>query len=356
MLRIVFCVFILSNWLSHQYGDCAISVEPVENSIIVTDHLEITRERLVIDDAISEKQLKVLDEFMNRDPVLESENPTTISYSGGLAKYSYKDMSDIYHYLHEATHKVPKTGRSSKSHLKEVLFWKEMVAIELRIIDYAESFFRVRLLKKSSAIFVRKRIKVDIPSEVSPSEVNGEEGWVVGIHADSCTFDSASWTCSPPRDDKEREELTTRHVSVVMFLNELSDDAGGELVFLDPLQQSTEDESSHSSRNTLSKTARETVGSDVIKPPSRDSIRRELRRERQRIRRGLMDTSDDSRKSQYVKAIHVPDKHINYTVVLPKARRLAMFNSSAANIHAVTNLLNETDRRFTYFMFLRIID
>lgn len=47
---------------------------------------------------------------------------------------------------------------------------------------------------------------------------------------------------------------------------------------------------------------------------------------------------------------------VNYTVVMPKPRRMVMFNSSIANVHAVTQILSETDRRYTLFFFLSVYD
>lgn len=294
MKRLHWIVFLI-NLFIYWYADCEKLVQNVENSLLITNHLSITKDRLIIDDAITERQLKVLLDYINLDPVLEQKNPTSKGFFGDLAKYSYKDMSDIHNKLEEAIRQKPQENRSSKSHLKEILFWKEMIAIELQIIDFAESFFRIRLSKKSSAIFARKRIKVDIPAEMSPDKLNNEEGWVVGIHADSCTFDSGTWKCSPPHDEEERMELSTRH-----------------------------------------------------------SIRRALIIEKKNIKRKLNPTISENIKSDYIKAIYISENHINYTVVLPKMRRLAMFNSSVENVHAVTNLLNETDRRITYFMFLKI--
>jgi hypothetical protein len=388
--------FIIIYLLNYHCGDSVIGVrivENVENSLLLSDHLQITKDRIVVDNAISVKQLKVLIDFVyHRAPILDPD-ATTKGYSGENAKYNYKDMGGVVSQkFSEAIPRlrnIPSEGQSKSHHLKEFLFWKEMVAIELQIIDYAESFFRVRLSKKSSAIFVRKRIKLDTPDENSPAEVNNAEGWLVSSHVDSCPFNSGSWSCNPHRDAAEKEEMTTRHVSVVLFLNELSDEeAGGELVFMDPLHStvmsplhnhnnnnnnrkhstrghatlsnSTSSTSTHNSTTTTSYDKNKNKSSSAnIEPPSRDSIRRALRHEKQRIQ--------ESRKLQantvngslvplenYVKAIHVAEKQMNYTVVLPKIRRLAMFNSSAANVHAVTNLLHEADRRLTYFMFLTI--
>lgn len=355
MKRLHWIVFLI-NLFIYWYADCEKLVQNVENSLLITNHLSITKDRLIIDDAITERQLKVLLDYINLDPVLEQKNPTSKGFFGDLAKYSYKDMSDIHNKLEEAIRQKPQENRSSKSHLKEILFWKEMIAIELQIIDFAESFFRIRLSKKSSAIFARKRIKVDIPAEMSPDKLNNEEGWVVGIHADSCTFDSGTWKCSPPHDEEERMELSTRHVSIVMFLNELSDSAGGELVFLDPLQGKHKSKNGHFTRGSASVSDHSKISnvSSQPTPPSRESIRRALIIEKKNIKRKLNPTISENIKSDYIKAIYISENHINYTVVLPKMRRLAMFNSSVENVHAVTNLLNETDRRITYFMFLKI--
>lgn len=43
---------------------------------------------------------------------------------------------------------------------------------------------------------------------------------------------------------------------------------------------------------------------------------------------------------------------INYTVVFPKSRRMVMFNTSADHVHAVTQILQESDRRYSLFCFL----
>jgi hypothetical protein len=237
---------------------------------------------------------------------------------------------------------------------------------------------------------------------------------------DGCKFREDKWACDNKFTEKEAVDFSTRNVSVVMFLNGLEEDSGGEFVFVDapgkqvgsidhsrqhndnnngqqkdqPNQNQEKQQQQHSNqykpshqpshqpyqqqqqsnhqgqqqqhdkeeegRTTRDLSHQHNVYTDpdyyqqtrdtgirTIPPPSRAQIKRA----RERQRRQLLDTYNGD-IDKITKAVPVYESGINYTVVTPKIGRLVIFNASAENIHAVTQILNSHDRRYTLFMFI----
>ena len=89
-----------------------------------------------------------------------------------------------------------------------------------------------------------------------------------------------------------------------------------------------------------------------IPPPSRAAIRRQLQNANIKAKAKTKATDIHSSDGGFTKVVHVLDGSFNHTVVLPKSGRMVMFNSSIEQIHAVTNLVRNSDQRYTLFMFL----
>lgn len=154
----------------------------------------------------------------------------------------------------------------------------------------------------------------------------------------------------------------------MLYLNELDVDMGGEFVFIDAPGRQVK----HMSSGKISKQKRELLmnqgayvsdyenyqsdyDSDLIPPPSHVEVRKAVEREKRKLahRSSYSDNRlDVGDMSKLIKSIPVTENGLNYTIVKSKVRRLLIFNSSAENIHAVTQMVNKNDRRFTLFMFL----
>jgi hypothetical protein len=179
-----------------------------------------------------------------------------------------------------------------------------------------------------------------------------------------CKFHEELWGCDHTYTQDELLDFNTRNISAVLYLNELGDDMGGEFVFIDggppkltstktrPQQPSAKNNNRFLSSSSDSfyfdsqyQSSDDQTSSRQIPPPTRAQIRRAKEHERRKLAGG-------GANSKLLKTISVKENGLNYTVVESKVRRLLIFNSSVENIHAVTQMLNEKDRRFTLFMFL----
>lgn len=119
----------------------------------------------------------------------------------------------------------------------------------VRVVTHADAFFNQTLFIKSAAVFARKKISIDNLASASPKSLNHTAGWLVPVHTDGCNFDSRNWKCDSKTTSESIEFYRAKHVSVVIFLNELSTEGGGEFVFIDPLK-STHTEDSGMSTNS----------------------------------------------------------------------------------------------------------
>jgi len=307
-------------------------------------------------------------------------------------------------------HQAMNTPNATKLHfnaaIERNLRWmKLLMEVEVQIIEYAEAYFNLSLAKFNSALFYRAHTILDNGAEKHLAGFNNGEGWLVPIHVDNCRFDQYDWKCVAGVD-----RLFQKQFSVVLFLNDLAhDDAGGEFVFLDSTvkpaggltaemeaeyesqrktegydrrlrrraeandsDESIDDYGTYDFEHLQSGAGRRRDARDIIPPPSRAQIRRALNQQRldkldEKRRKlsqnnqqsKLVDSSTREEESttsigKFAKVVSVNSANMNYTVVFPRAGRLAIFNSSADNVHAVTQILNENDRRYTLFMFLRV--
>lgn len=398
-----------------------------ENPLDNLDHLVLSdRKRIVIDNAVSPTLVNDLLEFCLLEPKIQYVN-TSPSFHGE-DKFAVIDVNDVFQGIfksmrhdHSADHNPlayeidNSTNPVLSTVLKRIKFMDAAIKVQAQIMDYAETFFNRRFKIKTASVFRRGRVNLENMTygearqagKESDDEVNGGNGWLVSIHCDNCVL-SSKWDCDvSPRtwNEQEQEDFTRRHISIVMFLNELPAATGGEFVFVDPDRsrergpaqnerykefmknqvsnninqyQPSEPESpdKHKGEDQLKKKGKshsppeqlrqqqeytewtplrrrelEHAIGPVIPPPSRAAIRRQLSKARSDATRNAIADTDASIDSR-IKSVHVLDGSCNYTVVLPRPGRLVMFNSSVEHVHAVTNLLRQGDQRYTLFMFL----
>ena len=272
--------------------------------------------------------------------------------------------------------------------LKKVEAASHLAQVQTQIIDYAEAFFHKHFSIHSSLIFSRTRADLTEEWEQSPAGLNGGAGWLVPLHVDSCAFEQHTWSCIKIQEGTPiLADFAMRVVSVVLFLDDV--DEGGEFVFADRLSRgvaelSSEDYSnmiingtiprpfvSRSSAKTLfpeepktkekasSKASSSASSQRVLLPPSRQDIRRHVRRALKEQRtlvsnhsRVTTSSSLTNDNNKFVKHVKIAQNESSYTVVLPRSRRLTLFESGRENVHAVMQIMSPHVHRFTLFMFL----
>ena len=349
----------------------------VENILENSDHEVLNNHRVVIDAAISVDQVKSIMEIVNKSPSLLVKNPRHRYSKEEVALHEFRNANDIKAELGEIVHKIkfPKNVNLNRS--KTIRLQEDFFRIEPLIVDYAEAFYKKKFKIFTSVLFVRTHVRKDWIVEESPEEVNQGEGWLVQTHVDGCLLYPETWTCSVYGFSHIATDYIYRDVSAVLFLNDLQED-GGEFVFIDPtdreVQMVTPDPTViadlENARNngtdevkkaggypkpfdpTRQRHLREEAYRFVsIPPPPRHEVRRALKEQKMQAD----STSYSVKPGKFSKLITIPSKHINYSMVMPKARRLLLFNASKENVHAVTQIINQNDRRYTWFLSLTVL-
>lgn len=370
----------------------------LETDIEESTHVVLPHNRLIVDNLISSQELKILMEYSLEEQ--ELQKPQYDRFRKAYQTFSVSDFRDIItviddYFLSKLTHQSHSDNNKESGFpfrlrnntaintiTKMRTFMKTAIAVQMRIVDYAETFFNRRFKIKSGSIFLRKQINDDYIIYRSPEELNQADGWLVPIHADNCMTDDLLECDKVHPTREEKIDFITRDVSVIAFLNELPDDSGGEFTFIDAdrrvlheLKKKREQEQrgpmySEHHRKTLRSMSQESASytnnnnkhsADLIPPPSRESIRRALSNAIHAQHKRVKNTNNRERllheteaQSQFVKAVNVPTQGCNYTLVLPLPGRVVIFNSSLENVHAATNLLRPGDHRYTLFMFLTV--
>lgn len=235
--------------------------------------------RIVIDDAITEKELAGLMKVVNSEYTLyKQENLSTVNDAGNVFKATVMDLPPLVgkpldsmgHHKHEDKHEKNSILKGTNHDLMSVM---------LRVVNHAEAFFNQTVFMKSAAIFARRQIVVDDSREISPKGLNHAAGWLVPVHTDGCIFAETDWSCEAQSTPQAIEYYKGKDISVVIFLNDLSEKGGGELVFVDPLKKPSISQRDHHRRlgdeySYEKRSLRRTASS--IPPPDRQSIRRAL--------------------------------------------------------------------------------
>lgn len=390
----------------------------LENPFEQLDHLVLSdRKRILIENAISPTQVHDVLEFCLHEPKMQLVDSSPSFH--GAQRYSVIDINDVFRGIYESInpYKYPhdpnypnlydvdhSNNTVLNSQSKRLKFMKTGIQIQSTIIDYAEAFFQRRYKIKTASVFKRDRLNIENITysetirrgEESDDELNVANGWLVALHCDNCVL-SNDWDCDTTLDSwstEEQDDFTRRDISVVIFLNDLPEAAGGEFVFVDPdrtrsrvdvrndrmkkyreelaAKERADEEGrrdrdqSDASPNQNSQGHKKKVGNQPplhersksrrreldsatgssIPPPSREAVRRQLAKAKSRAR------DHQSTDGGYTKSVHVLDGRYNYTLVIPRPGRMVMFNSSIEQIHAVTNLIRNGDQRYTLFMFL----
>lgn len=292
---------------------------------------------------------------------------------------------------------------------KQVKFSKTAIRLQSIVLDFADAFFHKKFQIRSGTLFKRHHMPLGKSARTSydsPKNLNDAHGWMVPLHCDSCILHPKTFGCDHTPSiqlPEENLEFTFRDLSVILFLNEFEVATGGEFVFVDALHRdpsahlrslpfadtiklkdnsmkgkgshTKNEKSSHSDISTSKASSsdggisdgnsevgkiykRRELSTDSLyhvdptdtsiilpSPPSREQIRRKLTRDQSNSYASQAEASN-------IKHVTVHDHAYNYTVVFPRAGRLVIFNCSIDQVHAVTNLLKESDHRYTFFMFL----
>lgn len=370
-------------------GDVKINI--LENA----DYIALSDSRILIDDAISQAQLHSILEIIRTQPRLIT-NVTNTQEGPLVGHYTHEETRDIFRSTSTkiADDKMKQVSSSSSkkysssTNLKKATHVSHLIQVQTQIVDYAEAFFRKRLSIHSSLIFSRTRAQLTDAWEQSPSGLNDGNGWLVPIHVDSCSFEQHLWSCITLTDPATLVEHSIRDVSVVLFLDDVSE--GGEFVFVDQLyknvtQVSMDDYSEMLRNGTIPEPfvlrpqddKKTNSGTKIEKkkkkgssdghsnlrqllPPSRSDINRHIRRALRSSASSISAPPSQNNHSatlmmndnKFVKHVVIPQNESSYTVVLPRSRRLTMFGSGRENVHAVMQIASPHVHRFTLFMFL----
>jgi len=364
-------------------------------------HVVLPGHRLIIDNLISLRELKILMDYSLAEQALQQPEYDLLQqayqYYGVIDFIDTKGSIDEYiikqHNLPNISnphfHPMNNTAVNTIEKMRELM--KTVISVQMRIIEYAEAFFKCRFLIKTGSIFQRKRIIVKDTRYKSPLKLNQAEGWLVPVHADNCKLNEVL-ECGDISSITEKEKKS-RDVSVIAFLNELPENMGGEFTFIDADKRVIfelwnqqhehmgvrESQQQQQRRRRLKKKFDPESfhrGKPRIPPPSRESIRRALDkakrsqrqqqegsdmnirdsgRDRDRSLKGSKNDNNSTKQQiKFVQSIVVPASGLNYTMVFPRPGRVVIFNSSSDNIHAATNLVRPDDHRYTLFMFLTV--
>lgn len=238
--------------------------------------------RIIIDDAVTERELAALMKIVNSEYTLSKQkNLTSFSDLGTPYKATVVNLPPLVAKKVRSNSHNPYSKKNnpvdSKSHFSlqkdsEI----ELMSLMMRIVDYAEAFFNKTIFMKSAALFARRKIIIEKRyGEMSSASLNHAAGWLVPIHTDACNFLVDKWTCDPHPSPEEIKTDYGKDISVVLFLNDLSDDGGGEFVFIDRTEKNRKSKSSISSDRSLISLQPKSE----IQPPPRHSIRRALSRQ-----------------------------------------------------------------------------
>lgn len=374
----------------------------LDTDIETSTHTVLPGHRLVVDNLITQHELKALMDYSLAEQMLQT--PQFDRFRKTYQNFGVVDFQDTMGMIRNSftyqknPHFTHFNDSAVNTFEKRISIVRAFTAVQTRIVDYAESFFKCSFKIKSGSIFLRKQLHMKADQYKSPSELNDAAGWLVPVHADDCMLDGYLLTCQDKGPtNEEKLDFLKRDVSVVAFLNSLPDEAGGEFTFIDADRQllqerwkqlygdegGSEQESRSQSKNNHSRPQSKSRIDEEnkkqvshIPPPTRESIRRALhtarRAQEKHTRRdeirnksikrggGLEEGAggdthgrllDDSR---FVQSVVVPATGFNYTVVLPRPGRVVMFNSSVEHVHAATNLIRAQDHRYTLFMFLTV--
>jgi len=173
------------------------SLQKIEDNLSKVDHVKLSKSRIIIDEAITESQHRLLMNYVHQDPVLSlgeakltyQENGVTINH-----KFSLRNLFDIYIRVksdlgNSFKGKVSETNRQERvmnytSTLRYLHMMKTILNVQLQIVAYAESFFNRTFGIKGGTFFLRKKVKIDRITEYSPREVNNGTGWLFPPHVD----------------------------------------------------------------------------------------------------------------------------------------------------------------------------
>lgn len=272
-LNILFCVLILSR------SDVKIKHDSYKELLRDYDCEVLGDGRIVIDDAITTKELAALMKIVHSEPTLSKQKElTTVNDRGIIDKYKHVELDPYVHKHLVDIENQYKDSSSSTSHtsLKSKALKSsetDLMSMLVRVVSHAEAFFNKTIFVRSAAIFARRKIVIDEHrGESSPEKLNNASGWLVAVHTDGCTFSFNHWDCEPFETPEVATYFKGKDISVVVFLNEVSEDGGGEFVFLDPLERPSHTSSDFVSRQLDSHTSRNLRDEKLKSSQSIDSL------------------------------------------------------------------------------------
>lgn len=373
----LFIFFILKWWVF-------LSVYPTnihnEKRIIPSDYFKMTNNRFIVDNAITISQFEALQEIISHEPVLNVEKPT---FCIDCASKSKQAILPTSHFLQN----ISRYGISSH---RETQVKQDVKSVEATVVAHVESFFDVKVAYHYSALVSRAQIDLEDSYDFSPLSINNRSGWVVKVHADICAFDTKSWKC-PRFPDEAAAIFAYNHITAVLLLNELAPDAGGNLVFIDPLHLHSLHKSTgniEGSGRRQQRQRRRGLDSNEAFPSNSTSIYDNYFQSyankqqpsntshsgvptvnithRTADHHSLLPHFSDANNStsssdsrRFVRRLTVKQWEdgmppVNYTLIRSRMRRLIVWNSSADNVHGVTQILGRGDHRYTFFMFMQV--
>lgn len=156
MVRRLQLLFILSAFLSFEvfkvFGSSK-SLKANEDHLRHVDHhYQLSKSRIIIDDAISISQHRSLMNYINQDPILsQGEAFTLLSDGVTINKFALRNLYEIYRSVC-VDFSLSKNGVVDESHRAErvlnytstkkyLVTMKTIIDVQLQILAYAESFF-----------------------------------------------------------------------------------------------------------------------------------------------------------------------------------------------------------------------
>jgi len=316
----------------------------------------VSEGRIIVDNVISDSQLETLMEIIRHEPELTKKRPSSLKPCNAkgcdkhvLAKQavllSFQFLSKLETYI-TSPHKIERMKKDIKD-------------LEKKVISYCESLYHVKVKSHDASIVSRARINVDRDYERSPPSINNRSGWLLRIHSDTCEFKALDWSCelynfTNDVDKSIASNYRMTRLSAVVFINELEVESGGNLVFIDPLSRDNIYHRHHIRHHTHSGNLQKSHGSSSSSSRSSD-VSTSTTNPHRDINVNM--TLDPTPFIRYLDVPHWEDNimpPVRYTVVLPQAGRLVIWNSSGDHIHAVTQMLNEEGHRFTFFVFMDV--
>lgn len=323
-----------------------------DNIDMSTNFIKIHSDRIIIDEAITHHQLEQIMKYLHFQEEVKN-NSISISLNNAGDKQCDKgydpakplrpDYQEKYNFFSDET--------------EYMKYSNTLIEIDLAVMNYCTHFFGKPM--DSTYLSGENRVRrTSIQFRTPNSECRIDTGWVLAPHIDACEhFDEESWSCTTSLSSNEK---SPREISAILFLNDLLPEEAGELMFIDSLTHNV------SYINTVS--TQNSGAPKKIKSPSRETIMKAWdthRSDQERIYNSSSSSTSSStsqHKSRIFatpKSLYIPHNiHTNhrFTLIPPKARRLVLFNSSDANVHAVTDLLSTVmkskSQRFVYLTFL----